>query len=97
LRLATHHHEPLAQQAGDIRMLDRPRLNRAESEPVVQPGRGLARPVEERYVLKVDGQAKASFHDRDMAAKFGQAIKRRSPVVLVTITDTREGTTERAG
>lgn len=78
-------------------MLDRLRLKRAESEPVEQPGRSRARAVEERYVLKVDGQAKASFHDKDIAAKFGQNIKQKSPVVLVTITDTRDGTIERAG
>jgi hypothetical protein len=76
-------------------MLDRPRLKRAESEPVVQPGRSLARPVEERYVLKVDGQAKASFRDKDMAVRVGQNIKQKSPVVLVTITDMRDGTAER--
>jgi hypothetical protein len=64
---------------------------------VEQPGRSRARAVEERYVLKVDGQAKASFHDKDMAAKFGQNIKQKSPVVLVTITDTRDGTIERTG
>ena len=78
-------------------MLDRLRLKRAESEHVEQPGRSRARAVEERYVLKVDGQAKASFHDKDMAAKLGQNIKQKSPVVLVTITDTRDGTIERAG
>ena len=78
-------------------MRDRLRLKRAESESVGQPGQSLARAVEERYVLTVDGQTKASFHDKDMAAKLGQNIKQKSPVVLVAITDTRDGTIERSG
>jgi len=42
----------------------------------------------------VDGQIKYSFSSKEPAETGGAAIKKAYPVVLVTIEDTKEGTTE---
>jgi hypothetical protein len=76
-------------------MLARPSLKRPEESaergaPVTQ-----ARPTEQRFVLKVDGQAKRSFEDKEAALRLGAEIKGKYPVVVVTVTDSRDGGTER--
>ena len=53
-----------------------------------------ARPSEERFILKVDGQIKRSFSSKDAAATAGTAIKKAYPVVVVTVFDSQEHTTE---
>ena len=53
-----------------------------------------ARPSEERFLLKVDGQIKRSFSSEDAAATAGTAIKKAYPVVVVTVFDSQEHTTE---
>jgi hypothetical protein len=42
----------------------------------------------------VDGQIKRSFSSKDDAAVAGAVIKKAYPVVVVTVVDTQEGTTE---
>jgi hypothetical protein len=76
-------------------MLARPSLKRPEEAaergaPVTQ-----ARPTEQRFVLKVDGQTKRSFEEKDTALRLGAEIKSKYPVVVVTVTDSRDGSTER--
>ncbi len=76
-------------------MLARATLKRPEEPAERRPAATQARPTEERFLVKVDGQAKRSFDDKDAATRFGAEIKKKYPVVVVTVTDTREGTTER--
>lgn len=76
-------------------MLARTTLRRPEEPAERRPAATQARPSEERFLIKVDGQAKRSFDDKDAATRFGAEIKKKYPVVVVTITDAREGTTER--
>jgi len=71
----------------------RSQLKRAEAEPAIPHKR--TREVDGRYLLKVDGQTKATFEERESALKAAQAIKRAHPIVVVTITDACEQTTER--
>jgi hypothetical protein len=56
--------------------------------------RPQARPVDKRFLLKVDGQIKTSLDTKDPAATAGAAIKTAFPVVVVSVVDTEEGTTE---
>jgi len=42
-----------------------------------------ARPTEERFLLKVDGQIKRSFSSKEDAATAGAVIKKTYPVVVV--------------
>jgi hypothetical protein len=53
-----------------------------------------ARPSEERFLLKVDGQIKQSFSSKDAATTAGTAIKKAYPVVVVTVFDSEEHTTD---
>jgi hypothetical protein len=53
-----------------------------------------ARPTEERFLLRVDGQIKHSFSSREPVAIAGAAIKKAFPVVVVSVVDTQEHTTE---
>jgi hypothetical protein len=53
-----------------------------------------ARPVEERYRLRVDGQEKKSFKDKEAAVTAGQVIKKAYPVVNVTVVDAETGDRE---
>lgn len=46
-----------------------------------------ARPVEERYRLRVDGQEKKSFKSKEAAVTAGQVIKKAFPLVNVTVLD----------
>lgn len=76
-------------------MLARPPLKRTGERPEDQPPPTQARPAEERFILKVDGQAKRSFAQKDAAARLGAEIKRKFPVVVVTVTDSVDGSSER--
>jgi hypothetical protein len=53
-----------------------------------------ARPSEERFLLKVDGQIKHSFSSKEAATAAGIAIKKAYSVVVVTIFDSQDHTTE---
>jgi hypothetical protein len=50
--------------------------------------------VEERFLLRVDGQLKRSFGSKEPAMTAGGAIKKAFPVVLVTVEYTKDGTVE---
>ena len=56
--------------------------------------KGQARPIEERFLLRVDGQIKRSFSSKETAATAGAKIKKAYPLVVVTVVDTEEHTTE---
>jgi hypothetical protein len=53
-----------------------------------------ARPSEERFLLKVDGQIKRSFSNKEAATTAAIAIKKAYPVVVVTVFDSQEHTTD---
>jgi hypothetical protein len=55
---------------------------------------GQARPTEERFLLRVDGQTKCSFSSKEAATTAGATIKKVYPVVMVTIVDSADGTIE---
>jgi hypothetical protein len=74
-------------------MLARPTLTRPVQDDAGPP-KTQARPAEERLLLRVDGQIKRSFSSKDDAAVAGAVIKKAYPVVVVTVVDTQEGTTE---
>ena len=74
-------------------MLARPTLTRPAQEDVSKPTT-QARPTEERYLLKVDGQIKRSFNGKEDAASAGAKIKKAYPIVVVSVVDTKNGTTE---
>ena len=77
-------------------MLARPTLKRSEDQ-TERPAPTQARPSDERYVLKVDGQAKRSFANKDAALRLGAEIKGKYPVVVVSVADTTQATTEIVG
>lgn len=56
--------------------------------------RAQARPSEERFQLKVDGQIKRSFSSKEAATTAGNAIKKAYPVVVVTVFDSQEHMTD---
>jgi len=56
--------------------------------------KGQQRPAEERYRLRVDGQEKRSFKNKDAALTAGQVIKKAFPVVMVAVVDTDTGAAE---
>ena len=74
-------------------MLARPTLTRPVQDGVSTP-KTQARPTEERFLLKVDGQIKRSFSSKEAAATAGAVIKKAYPVVVVTVVDTEKHTTE---
>ena len=51
-----------------------------------------APPTEERFVLRVDGQAKRSFSSNEPALTAGRVIK--NPIVMVTVLDSKDGSIE---
>ena len=53
-----------------------------------------ARPIEKRFLLRVDGQIKTSFGTKEPAAAAGVVIKKAFPIVVVTVVDSEQGTTE---
>ena len=56
--------------------------------------KGQQRPAEERYRLRVDGQEKRSFENKDAALTAAQVIKKSFPVVMVAVVDTDTGAAE---
>ena len=70
---------------------DRP--DRPDRDELIRP-KGQARPIEQRYLLRVDSQLKRSFGSKEPAVIAGTAIKKAYPVVVVTVVDTQEHTTE---
>jgi hypothetical protein len=75
----------------EITMLARPTSTKPE-RPAAEKPKGQARPVEERFLLRVDGQTKRSFSSKEPAMTAGSAIKKAFPIVSVTIEDTEDGT-----
>jgi hypothetical protein len=75
-------------------MLARPTLTKRPDQDDGQKPVGQARPTEERFLLRVDGQTKRSFSSKEVAATAGATIKKAYPVVMVTIVDTEDGTIE---
>ena len=69
------------------------RPDRPDRDEPANP-KGQTRPIEERFLLRVDGQIKRSFSDKKLAATAGAAIKKAYPLVVVTVVDTEEHTTE---
>ena len=74
-------------------MLARPTLTKPVQDDASKP-KTQARPTEERFLLKVDGQIKRSFSSKEQAATAGAVIKKAYPLVVVTVADTEEHTTE---
>ena len=74
-------------------MLARPTLTKPAQEDTSKPNT-QTRPIEERFLLRVDGQIKRSFSSKERAATAGAAIKKAYPLVVVTVVDTEEHTTE---
>ena len=74
-------------------MLARPTLTRPVQDDASKP-KSQVRPIEERFLLRVDGQIKRSFSSKEDAATAGAVIKKAYPVVVVTVVDTDEHTTE---
>ena len=74
-------------------MLARPTLTRPVQDDA-SPPKTQVRPTEERFLLKVDGQIKRSFSSKEPAVTAGAVIKKAFPLVVVTVVDTDEGTTE---
>jgi hypothetical protein len=74
-------------------MLTRPTLKRSDRSSSDQddlpPTKGQTRPVEQRFLLKVDGQFKRSFGSEEAATTAGAAIKKAYPVVVVTVVDSQ--------
>ena len=78
-------------------MLTRPTLrrpDRSSDQDYLAPPKGQTRPVEQRFLLKVDGQFKRSFGSEEAAKTAGTAIKKAYPVVVVTVVDSQEHHTE---
>src|SRR5262245_6677094 len=78
------------------RLFARSTLKRPDRPDRDEPARpkGQTRPIDERFLLRVDGQIKSSFSSKETAAKAGAEIKKAYPVVVVTVVDTQEHTTE---
>jgi hypothetical protein len=55
------------------------------------PRPGQSKPQEERFLLRVDGQTKRSFSSLDDATAAGRQIKKAYPVVVVTVIDATDG------
>jgi len=79
-------------------MLTRPTLKRSDrpssDQDDLAPPKGQTRPIEQRFLLKVDGQFKRSFDSEEAAKTAGAAIKKAYPVVVVTVVDSQEHNTE---
>ena len=78
-------------------MLTRPTLRRADrssDQDDLAPPKGQTRPVEQRFLLKVDGQFKRSFGSQEAAKTAGIAIKKAYPVVVVAVVDSQGHNTE---
>ena len=79
-------------------MLAKPTLRRpdrsSDQDDLPPRSKGQTRPVEQRFLLKVDGQFKCSFGSEELAKTAGAAIKKAYPVVVVTVVDLQEHKTE---
>jgi hypothetical protein len=67
------------------------RPERPEQDEPARP-KGQTRPIEERFLLRVDGQMKSSFSSKETAVTAGAKIKKAYPIVVVTIVDTEKHT-----
>ena len=78
-------------------MLTRPTLRRTDQpdQDESPKSKGQTRPIEERFLLKVDGQLKRSFGSGEAAKTAGGTIKKAYPVVVVTVVDSQEHTSEK--
>ena len=74
-------------------MVERPTLTKPE-QPAAEKPKGQARPMDERYLLRVDGQTKRSFSSKEPAMTAASAIKKAFPIVVVTVEDTEDRTIE---
>jgi hypothetical protein len=74
-------------------MLARPTLTKPE-QPPANKLKGQAQPVEERFLLRVDGQLKRSFSSKEPAMTAASAIKKAFPIVAVTVEDAEDRTIE---
>ena len=74
-------------------MLARPTLTKRPDQGDANKPKGQARPTEERFLLRVDGQIKRSFSSKEAAATAGAVVKKAFPVVVVTVLDSKNGTT----
>jgi hypothetical protein len=83
-------------RATSASMLTRPTLRRPErpDQDDASKPKGQTRPIEKRFLLKVDGQVKCSFDSGEAAKTAGTAIKKAYPIVVVTVVDSQEHTTE---
>ena len=70
------------------------RPDRPSDQDDLAPPKGQTRPVEQRFLLKVDGQFKRSFGSEEAAKTAGIAIKKAYPVVVVTVVDSQGHNTE---
>ncbi len=75
-------------------MLARPTLTKPSAEDDSSKPKTQARPKEERFLLRVDGQVKRSFPSKEPAVTAGTVIKKAFPIVVVSVVDTEEHTTE---
>ncbi len=75
-------------------MPPRPTLTKPAGEDESSKPKSQARPTEERFLLRVDGQIKRSFSSKDPAVTAGAVIKKAFPLVVVSVVDTEEHTTE---
>ena len=75
-------------------MLARPALTQRPDQPAAEQPKGQARPTDERYLLRVDGQTKRSFSSKEPAITAGAAIKKAFPLVMVTVLDSKDGSIE---
>jgi len=75
-------------------MLARPTLKKTRDQDISSAAKDQARPIDKRFLLRVDGQTKTSFSTKEPAATAGAVIKKAFPIVVVTVVDTEQGTTE---
>jgi hypothetical protein len=90
--------ESTLQHLRKIKMAERPIMKKPRDQSRDQddsiPQKGQAQPVDKRFLLKVDGQTKTSFSTKEPASTAAAAIKKTFPIVVVTVVDTEQGTTE---
>jgi hypothetical protein len=72
----------------------RPTLTKRPDATISEKPKGQARPVEERFLLRVDGQTKRSFSSKEPAITAGGVVKKAFPVVMVTVVDSEDGSVE---
>jgi hypothetical protein len=70
------------------------RIRKNSDEPDSRERKGQARPIEERFLLRVDGQTKRSFSSKEPAITAASVVKKAYPVVMVTVVDSKDGSIE---